>query len=95
MDLDDVPDYGFREEADFEADKADLGWDEQEFDEHLHAIQFAIGADPFCEPWSVPLAPGSDLRVAVSSATQHRPRAIRVTYRVEGRIIYLMGVSER
>jgi hypothetical protein len=83
----DVPGYGFREEASFKQSKTLLDWPDEELEDHLHSLQLAIVNGPLEEPWSVPLAPGSNLRVAVSSGTLHNPIAIRVIFRVEGNLI--------
>ena len=90
-----LPNYEFREEHSFELAKQALGWPDEELEEHLRAIQLTIGFDPLLEPWSVPLAPDSPYRVAVSSGTQFSPRAIRVIYRVEGNLVYFMTVEGR
>lgn len=91
----DFPPYDFREEESFERAKAELGWPDQELEEHLHAIQLAIGNEPYQEPWSVALLSNPGIRVAVSEGTTHSPRAIQVIFRVEARIIYFMHVQER
>lgn len=94
------PRYFFREEHLFERDHANLvaeGVSEQEIDQHLHAIQDAILADPFQEPWSAPLHEDNPhgTRVAVSSATPSEPNALRVVFRVDGDMIQLWRVRKR
>ena len=49
----DLPPYDFREDKSFERAKQELSWPDKELDEHIHAIQLAIGNRPFEEPWSV------------------------------------------
>jgi hypothetical protein len=93
------PSYEFREEDLFRRDRAKLvaeGVSEYEIDQHVFAIQDAIGPDPFAEPWSRPLPtenPGT--RYAVSSATAAEPNAILVLFRVDENLIKLERMRRR
>lgn len=91
----DLPEYEFCEDESFVRAKEDLGWADEELEEHLLAVQMAVGFQPLTEPWSVPLLKNPGIRVAVSDSTPSDPRAIRVIYLVDGRVIHFMHVQER
>lgn len=91
----DPPPYEFREDQSFERAKAELGWPDEELEEHLMAIQLSIGRNPYERPWSEALLSNPGIRIAISDATTHSQRAVRVIYRVEDSIIHFMHVEQR
>lgn len=93
------PDYHFREEREFQQDRAVLvadGLSDREIDTHLWAIQDSILPNPQTAPWSQPIPDDPDgARVAVSDATVAEPNAIRIVYTVEDTLIRLWRVERR
>jgi hypothetical protein len=88
-----LPGYEFVDEQSFLDDQAALGISEDEFDDHLRALEELLLGGPI--EWSGYLPTNPAFRVACSDATEHSPNALRVTFRVEGPKIIRMAVELR
>jgi hypothetical protein len=85
--------YSFDRTRSFEIYKAGLGLSDEEIEPHLKAIEGMLCEEP--EEWSVPAKHSLRDRIAISERTPYSEHALRVVFRIEGKVVKFIVVGLR